>query len=44
MMGDYFTDIVDKLADKDIKYVWFDFHHECKNMKYENLNKLVEEI
>lgn len=29
------------LADPDIDYVWFDFHGECKKMKYENLSKLI---
>ena len=23
-----------------VDFVWFDFHRECKNMKYENLSKL----
>jgi hypothetical protein len=26
---------------KEIEYIWFDFHHECKKMKYENLSKLL---
>ena len=25
-----------------VDFVWFDFHKECKNMKYENLSKLEE--
>jgi hypothetical protein len=24
-----------------IAYTWFDFHGECKKMKWENLSKLV---
>jgi len=24
-----------------LKYVWFDFHEECKKMKYENLSRLL---
>ena len=24
-----------------MNYVWFDFHSECKKMKYENLSKLI---
>jgi len=24
-----------------VKYVWFDFHHECRKMKWENLAKLL---
>jgi len=27
-----------------VRYVWFDFHHECRNMKYQNLSKLVKEV
>ena len=27
-----------------IKYIWFDFHHECRGMKYENLSKLLETV
>jgi len=30
------------MQDKDIEYVWFDFHGECKKMKWENLSKLVD--
>jgi len=29
------------LGDKTLEYVWFDFHGECKKMKWENLSKLV---
>ena len=29
------------LTNPDIDYVWFDFHGECKKMKWENLSKLV---
>lgn len=35
------TQITEALEDKNIEYVWFDFHGECKNMKWENLSKLV---
>ena len=28
--------------DPNIDYVWFDFHGECKKMKWENLKKLVD--
>jgi len=27
-----------------MKLVWFDFHAECKNMKYENLARLLDII
>jgi len=31
-----------ELRDSDLSYVWFDFHGECKKMKWENLSKLVD--
>lgn len=34
--------VVRNLNDTDLSYVWFDFHGECKNMKWENLSKLVD--
>lgn len=27
-----------------MKLIWFDFHAECKKMKYENLAKLLDII
>ena len=41
-IGDQFTRVHTELKDKDLSYVWFDFHGECKNMKWENLSKLVD--
>lgn len=26
------------------QHVWFDFHHECRKMKWENLSKLLEQV
>lgn len=43
-IGREFTNIYKKLEDKDLKYTWFDFHGECKNMKWENLSKLVDVV
>jgi len=31
-----------ELKDSALHYVWFDFHGECKKMKWENLSKLVD--
>ena len=36
------TEIHQALNDPNIEYVWFDFHGECKKMKWENLSKLVD--
>jgi len=27
-----------------MSYTWFDYHAECKGMKFENIGKLVDEI
>jgi hypothetical protein len=32
------------MNDPDVEYVWFDFHGECKKMKWENLSKLVVQV
>ncbi|CAD8100342.1 unnamed protein product [Paramecium sonneborni] len=44
MLGEYFTNMIGGVKTVKIKYVWFDFHHECRNMKYENLSKLLNEV
>jgi hypothetical protein len=41
-MGEYFELMHRNLNDSDMRLVWFDFHSECKNMKYENLSKLLD--
>lgn len=41
-IGDQFTRVHKELKDPELHYVWFDFHGECKNMKWENLSKLVQ--
>ncbi|EAR97281.3 SacI-like domain protein (macronuclear) [Tetrahymena thermophila SB210] len=41
-LGQYFQKMVEALKDKNLKYIWFDFHHECRKMKYENLQKLLD--
>lgn len=29
---------------KGMELFWFDFHHECRKMRYENLAKLIDLI
>ena len=41
-IGQQFTKLHSELKDKNLNYVWFDFHGECKKMKWENLSKLVD--
>ena len=44
VIGKAFSEIY-KIADPKIcKYVWFDFHAECKKMKWENLVKLIDQV
>jgi hypothetical protein len=44
MIGTIFTNLCSLLANKALHYTWFDFHHECKNMKYENLKILLKDL
>lgn len=44
MLGEYFEKLISDLQNKSVRFVWFDFHHECRKMKWENLSKLVEII
>lgn len=45
-LGDYYhtlyTNYKEENKDAKLVYVWFDFHTECKKMKYENLSKLLK--
>ncbi len=43
-IGTKFTELVKQLNDSTINYTWFDFHGECKKMKWENLRKLIAVI
>ena len=48
-LGALFKEVVDevrpRIAPTTISYVWFDFHHECKQKgKWNNLSKLVAQV
>lgn len=43
-IGQYMTELFRTNEDKKLHYVWFDFHAECKNMKWNNLSKLIAEV
>ena len=43
-IGEYFTEMIRTENDSLIKYLWFDFHDECKKMQWHNLSKLVNEV
>lgn len=45
-LGSLFNKIYNKIAydfpeENKPEFIWFDFHHNCKKMKYENLNILI---
>ena len=43
-IGKKMTLMWQNLKNPDIEYTWFDFHGECKKMKWENLSKLVSTV
>ncbi|KAK8815209.1 hypothetical protein WA158_003421 [Blastocystis sp. Blastoise] len=40
-LGDAYERAILKSQNANIAFEWFDFHHECAKMKYQNLSKLV---
>ena len=43
-LGEYFDKTHRSLDFSNVQLIWFDFHAECKNMKYENLSILLDKI
>ncbi|KAF4317462.1 hypothetical protein BBO99_00005341 [Phytophthora kernoviae] len=49
-LGEALAKTVADAATKDshilagVRLVWFDFHHECRNMKWGNLEKLIKQV
>ncbi|KFH65827.1 hypothetical protein MVEG_07930 [Podila verticillata NRRL 6337] len=42
--GSAYTRYVEKLAEPNVRYVEFDFHEQCKGMKYENIDQLIKNL
>ncbi|KAG0342270.1 hypothetical protein BG004_005708 [Podila humilis] len=42
--GSAYTHFVETLAEPNVRYVEFDFHEECKGMKYENIDRLIKNL
>ncbi|KAF9104690.1 hypothetical protein BGX29_001443 [Mortierella sp. GBA35] len=42
--GSAYTRYVQKLAEPQIRYVEFDFHEQCKGMRYENIERLIKSL
>ncbi|KAK3812014.1 MAG: SacI homology domain-containing protein, partial [Benniella sp.] len=42
--GSAYTHYVEKLANPQVRYIQFDFHEQCKGMKYENIERLIRDL
>ena len=43
-IGKAFENMIANLAVPETGFIWFDFHHECRGMKWGNISKLIEKI
>jgi hypothetical protein len=43
-MGMALKSQIDTLKNPRVRLTWFDFHHECRAMHWENISKLVREV
>lgn len=43
-LGEYFERTHNQVDYSNMRLVWFDFHAECKNMKYENISILLDKV
>lgn len=46
MLGDAYRVAVERSAGmgSDVEYVWFDFHKECRKMRYDRLAHLLDNV
>jgi hypothetical protein len=35
---------VKQMGDPNLTYIHFDFHHECRNMRWDRINVLIDQI
>ncbi|KAF9956588.1 hypothetical protein BGZ65_002572 [Modicella reniformis] len=42
--GSAYRRYVEKLSSPQVRYIEFDFHEQCKGMKYENIERLVKSL
>ncbi|ORY47698.1 hypothetical protein BCR33DRAFT_696129 [Rhizoclosmatium globosum] len=43
-LSDTWSRLNAQLNDPNVRYIHFDFHHECKNMRWDKISKLVGEM
>ncbi|ORX47430.1 hypothetical protein DM01DRAFT_1339064 [Hesseltinella vesiculosa] len=44
IVGSEYRHYIETMGDPNIKYIEFDFHHETKGMRFENINKLSNSL
>ncbi|KAK6497560.1 hypothetical protein TWF481_011964 [Arthrobotrys musiformis] len=44
IVGDMYEKYATELEEPRIKFEWFDFHSECRGMKFENVNLLLDRV
>jgi hypothetical protein len=44
VIGKEYEKQVQLYGDESVKYVWFDFHHECRKMRFENVSNLIQQV
>lgn len=43
-LGTLYEQYAERLNHPQLRYIWFDFHHECRKMQWHNLSKLVDMV
>ncbi|KAF3920006.1 Synaptojanin-1 [Orbilia brochopaga] len=44
IVGDKYEKYAQELEDPKIRFEWFDFHSECRGMKFENVSRLLDRV
>jgi hypothetical protein len=39
-----YEDVVRRLGNREIHYIYFDFHHECKGMRWDRVQLLIDQL
>ena len=43
-LGEEMDKVIADYKNPDLQYEWFDFHHECRKLRYENISILINKI
>lgn len=44
IVGNRYEEFAKDMADPKIRFEWFDFHSECRGMKFENVSRLLDRV